>query len=80
MSSKKNNTENNNNNNNNNNDDLTFIPLDINSSLAPNSTKFPLQFDIEGVSVTKTLGTISLGFPNLNINPNSRTINNKSND
>ena len=70
MSSKKNNTEKyNNNNNNNNNDDLTFIPLDINSSLAPNSTKFPLQFDIEGVSVTKTLGTISLGFPNLNINP-----------
>ena len=24
---------------------------------------------IEGISVTKTLGTISLGFPNLNINP-----------
>ena len=67
MSSKKNNTEKYNNNNNN--DDLTFIPLDINSSLAPNSIKFPLQFDIEGVSVTKTLGTISLGFPNLNINP-----------
>ncbi len=70
MSSKKNNVEkynNNNNNNNDNNDDLTFIPLNIDSSLAPNSTKFPLQ--IEGISVTKTLGTISLGFPNLNINP-----------
>ena len=66
MSSKKNNVEKYNNNNDNN-DDLTFIPLNIDSSLAPNSTKFPLQ--IEGISVTKTLGTISLGFPNLNINP-----------
>ena len=65
MSSKKNNVEKYNNNDNN--DDLTFIPLNIDSSLAPNSTKFPLQ--IEGISVTKTLGTISLGFPNLNINP-----------
>lgn len=64
MSSKKNNTE-----KYNNDDDLTFIPLNIDSSLAPNSTKFPLQFDIEGISLTKTLGTISLGFPNLNINP-----------
>lgn len=63
MNSKKDNTENHNN------DDLNFIPLDIDSSLAPNSTKFPLQFDIEGISITKTLGTISLGFPNLNINP-----------
>ena len=63
MSSKKNNVEKYNNND----DDLNFIPLNIDSSLAPNSTKFPLQ--IEGISVTKTLGTISLGFPNLNINP-----------
>lgn len=69
MSSKKNNTEKNNNEKYNNDDDLTFIPLNIDSSLAPNSTKFPLQFDIEGISLTKTLGTISLGFPNLNINP-----------
>ena len=69
MSSKKNNTEKNNtekynNEKYNNDDDLTFIPLNIDSSLAPNSTKFPLQFDIEGISLT-----ISLGFPNLNINP-----------
>ena len=63
MSSKKSNIEKYNNND----DDLNFIPLNIDSSLAPNSTKFPLQ--IEGISVTKTLGTISLGFPNLNINP-----------
>lgn len=74
MSSKKNNTEKNNtekynNEKYNNDDDLTFIPLNIDSSLAPNSTKFQLQFDIEGISLTKTLGTISLGFPNLNINP-----------
>ena len=74
MSSKKNNTEKNNTEKYNNekynyDDDLTFIPLNIDSSLAPNSTKFPLQFDIEGISLTKTLGTISLGFPNLNINP-----------
>lgn len=69
MSSKKNNTEKYNNEKYNNDDDLTFIPLNIDSSLAPNSTKFPLQFDIEGISLTKTLGTISLGFPNLNINP-----------
>ena len=52
MSSKKNNTEKNNtekynNEKYNNDDDLTFIPLNIDSSLAPNSTKFPLQFDIE---------------------------------
>ena len=69
MSSKINNTEKYNNEKYNNDDDLTFIPLNIDSSLAPNSTKFPLQFDIEGISLTKTLGTISLGFPNLNINP-----------
>lgn len=54
---------------NNTDDDLNFIPLKIDSSLAPNSTKFPLQFNVDGVSVTKTSGTISLGFPNLNINP-----------
>lgn len=54
---------------NNTDDDLNFVPLNIDSSLAPNSSKFPLQFNIDGVSVTKTLGTISLGFPNLNINP-----------
>ena len=65
MSSKKSNIEKYNNND----DDLNFIPLNIDSSLAPNSTKFPLQFNIDGISVTKTLGTISLGFPNLNINP-----------
>lgn len=49
--------------------DLNFVPLNIDSSLAPNSTKFPLQFNVDGISVTKTLGTISMGFPNLNINP-----------
>lgn len=65
MSSKKSNIEKYNNMD----DDLNFIPLNIDSSLAPNSAKFPLQFNIDGVSVTKTLGTISLGFPNLNINP-----------
>ena len=65
MSSKKNNIEKYNNND----DDLNFIPLNIDSSLAPNSTKFPLQFNVDGISVTKTLGTISMGFPNLNINP-----------
>ena len=54
---------------NNTDDDLNFIPLNIDSSLAPNSTKFPLQFNVDGFSVTKTSGTISLGFPNLNINP-----------
>lgn len=65
MSSKKSNIEKYNNMD----DDLNFIPLNIDSSLAPNSAKFPLQFNIDGVSVTKTLGTISLGFPNLNSNP-----------
>ena len=54
---------------NNTDDDFNFIHLNIDSSLAPNSTKFPLQFNVDGVSVTKTSGTISLGFPNLNINP-----------
>lgn len=65
MSSKKSNIEKYNNND----DDLNFIPLNIDSSLSPNSTKFPLQLNVDGISVTKTLGTISLGFPNLNINP-----------
>lgn len=60
MSSKKNNKDN---------DDLNFIPLNIDSSLAPNSTKFPLLFNMDGISSTKTFGTLSLGFPNLNINP-----------
>ena len=65
MSSKQSNIEEYNNRDN----DLNFIPLNIDSSLAPNSTKFPLQFNVDGISVTKTLGTISIGFPNLNINP-----------
>ena len=65
MSSKQSNIEEYNNRDN----DLNFIPLNIDSSLAPNSTKFPLQFNVDGISVTKTLGTISMGFPNLNINP-----------
>lgn len=65
MSSKQSNIEEYNNRDN----DLNFIPLNIESSLAPNSTKFPLQFNVDGISVTKTLGTISMDFPNLNINP-----------
>ena len=63
MSSKKTNTQKYND------DDLNFIPLNIDSSLAPNSTKFPLLFNMDGISSTKTFGTLSLGFPNLNINP-----------
>lgn len=63
MSSKKTNTQKYND------DDLNFMPLNIDSSLAPNSTKFPLLFNIDGISITKTFGTLSLGFPNLNINP-----------
>ena len=63
MSSKKTNTQKYND------DDLNFIPLNIDSSLAPNSTKCPLLFNMDGISSTKTFGTLSLGFPNLNINP-----------
>lgn len=63
MSSKKTNTQKYNN------EDLNFIPLNIDSSLAPNSTKFPLLFNMDGISINKTFGTLSLGFPNLNINP-----------
>lgn len=70
MSSKKNNTENCKANN-----DLTFIPLNIDSNFAPNSAKFPLQFSIDGFSVTKTFGTVSLDNPNLNINPTPMPLN-----
>lgn len=71
MSSKQSNIEEYNNRDN----DLNFIPLNIDSSLAPNSTKFPLQFNVDGISVTKTSGTISMGFPNLNINPTPLPLN-----
>lgn len=70
MSSKKSNQEKYNNDN-----DLNFMPLNIDSSLAPNSTKFPLLFNIDGISVTKSYGAISLGFPNLNINPSPMPLN-----
>lgn len=59
----------------NNNEDLNFMPLNIESSLSPNSAKFPLLFNMDGISITKTYGAISLGFPNLNINPNPMPLN-----
>lgn len=59
----------------NNDEDLNFMPLNIESSLSPNSAKFPLLFNMDGISITKTYGAISLGFPNLNINPNPMPLN-----
>lgn len=56
-------------------DDLNFMPLNIESSLSPNNTKFPVLYNMDGVSITKTHGSISLGFPNLNINPNPMPLN-----
>lgn len=57
-------------------DDLNFMPLNIDSSLSPNSTKFPLLYNMDGISITQNYGAISLGFPNLNINPNPIPLNN----
>lgn len=60
---------------NNDNEDLNFMPLNLDSSLSPNSLKFPLLFNIDGVSFSKTYGSVSLGFPNLNINENQVPLN-----
>lgn len=40
---------------NNDNEDLNFIPLNLDSSLAPNSSKFPLLFNVDGVSFQKLI-------------------------
>lgn len=60
---------------NNDNEDLNFIPLNLDSSLAPNSSKFPLLFNVDGVSFSKTYSSMSLGFPNSNINQNLMPLN-----
>lgn len=60
-------------------DDLNFIPLNIESALSPNSTKFPLIYNMDGISISQNYGAISLGFPNLNINPSPIPLNNTSN-
>lgn len=56
-------------------DDLNFIPLNIEPSLSPNSAKFPLSYNMDGISISQNYGAISLGFPNLNINPNPIPLN-----
>lgn len=56
-------------------DDLNFMPLNIESSLSPNSTKFPILYNMDGISITQNYGAISLGFPNLNINPSPMPLN-----
>ena len=62
--------------NNKNDDDLKFMPLNISEPLNPNSSKFPLTFQSDGISVTKSYGTISLGFPSLSINPSPLPLSN----
>ena len=50
-------------------DDLTFIPLNIDYSLAPNGSKFQLPLHTSNISIYESISSISLGFPNLNVNP-----------
>ena len=51
------------------NDDLKFIPLNIDSSLSPNGSKFPILYNLDGLSLSGILGSISLELPNLNVSP-----------
>ena len=49
------------------NDDLKFIPLNIDSSLSPNGSKFPILYNLDGLSLSGIFGSISLELPNLNV-------------
>ena len=60
MSSKKNNKDN---------DDLNFIPLNIDSTLSPDGSKFPLLLNYDEISLSGMYGGMSLGFSNLNATP-----------
>lgn len=60
MSSKKNNKDN---------DDLNFIPLNIDSTLSPDGSKFPLLLNFDEISLSGMYGGMSLGFSNLNATP-----------
>ena len=51
------------------NDDLKFIPLNIDSSLSPNGSKFPILYNLDGLSLSGIFGSISLELPNLNVSP-----------
>ena len=51
------------------NDDLKFIPLNIDSSLSPNGSKFPILYNLDGLSLSGIFGSISLDLPNLNVSP-----------
>lgn len=48
--------------------DLNFVPLNIENPLGSNNN-FPLNYNLEEISMTKTYGTLSLSFPTLNLNP-----------
>ena len=37
------------------NDDLKFIPLNIDSSLSPNGSKFPILYNLDGLSLQEYL-------------------------
>lgn len=56
-------------------DDLTFIPLNIDYSLAPNGSKFQLPLHTSNISIYESINSISFGFPNLNINPSPIPLN-----
>lgn len=60
MSSKKDNIDN---------DDLKFIPLNIDSSLSPSSSKFPMFCNLDQLSFSGILSSISLELPDLNATP-----------
>lgn len=51
------------------NDDLKFIPLNIDSSLSPNGSKFPILYNLDGLSLSGIFGSNSLELPSLNVTP-----------
>lgn len=59
----------------NNDNDLNFIPLNIENPLAINNS-FPLNYNLEEISMTKTFGTLSFNFPTLNLSPQPMPITN----
>jgi len=70
------------------NDDLKFIPLNIDSSLSPNGSKFPILYNLDGLSLSGIVDSITpvmaplmpypKNTPNLN-NDNSLYNNNSKN-
>lgn len=59
------------------NDDLNFIPLNIETPLQPNGTKFSLLFNINGFALTDGINNNSLVLPTPNVDPSISPLNMK---